>query len=70
MAEGCPKRLIVLGLESGWRCGPRFLGGWFVKWFVKPLGIVTPTLFVHVLPQLRVHGWVMIVLCNAAPYDE
>jgi len=40
---------------------PRFLGEWFVKWFVKPLGVLTRTLFVHVLLQLGVPGRVMIV---------
>jgi len=49
------------------------LGFWFVcfeKSFVKPLGVLTRTLFVHLLPQLRVPRRVIIVLCNAAPYDE
>jgi len=70
MAEGCPKRLIVRGLESEWKSGPRLLGSLFVKWFVKPLRVLMRTLFVHVFPRLTVPRRVMIVLCNAALYDE
>jgi len=61
MAEGCPKRLIVLGLEWG---GGSVLGFWvvlFQKWLVKPLGVLTRTLVVHVFPQLGVPGRVIIV---------
>jgi len=38
MAEGCPKRLIVLCLELEWRCSPRFLGGWFCEVICKAFG--------------------------------
>jgi len=70
MAKRCPKRLIVLGLEYGWRSGPRFLGGLFSEVVCKAFGVLTRTLFVQVLPRLGVPGRVIIVLSNAAPYDE